>query len=217
MYCERPPLKGKRRCRKHGGCSLPPGPAHPAYRHGRYSKVWGRFAKAVDAAIEDEDLLDARRGVAGALGALEEAAERLECGDTPEFRERATALHAQAMELLKADPEAAVAKLRELGTLLDRGVTEDVAFRDVVQRAETYRHAVNDALRLKLHASTALSLQDLILALDAMVQLVLEVSGREAALEVAQRFDQERLNGKLAAAGFQFGARAIAVSGAQNL
>jgi len=55
------------RCDKHGGKSLPPGPSHPSYKHGRTSKTYtvptGLQAKYA-AALDDPDLLDMRRDVA---------------------------------------------------------------------------------------------------------------------------------------------------------
>lgn len=191
----------------HGGATVPAGPGHHAYRSGKFSKAFGRFAAAVEAAIEDPDLLDARRGVAAALAALEQAGERLEARDTPEFRSRAVDLFEEAMETLKADAAAGIVKLRELGALLQRGVSEDSAFRVVVQRADSYRVAVNDAVRLKLSASTAMSLADIAAALDGLVQEFADVAGVEAASEAARRFDVNRLGGRLARAGLVLGAR----------
>ena len=47
------------RCHYHGGKSLPAGPAHPTWKHGRYSK----FPGVGDAIEDDETLLDLRQEV----------------------------------------------------------------------------------------------------------------------------------------------------------
>lgn len=199
------------RCKMHGGLT-PSGADHPAFRHGRYSKIWGRFADVVEAAMDDEDLLDARAGVAGALAAMEEAAERLQKGDTPEFRKRVQALHREGMALLREDPPAALAKLRELSDLIDRGVREDRAFRDLVNRSDMHRRAVNDAIKLKFCAGAAMNIGELRVFLDALIDILIQVAGREVACEVMSRFDRERLGGRIARMSAPLGAEQGAAS-----
>ena len=55
----RKPAKANGRCRLHGGDSLPGGPTHPKWKHGRYSK----FPGVGDAIEDDETLLDLRQEV----------------------------------------------------------------------------------------------------------------------------------------------------------
>lgn len=45
-FCRRRPVKGRERCRLHGGAALS-GPAHPGWRHGEYSRVRGFFADSL--------------------------------------------------------------------------------------------------------------------------------------------------------------------------
>ena len=54
--CGAPAVSGRQTCRAHGGTS-PRGPAHPAWKHGRFSKALGA-ARAADfeAAMDDPDL-----------------------------------------------------------------------------------------------------------------------------------------------------------------
>lgn len=201
------------RCRRHGGKSRPPGPMHHKYKTGisssKFSGYFGELAEAVDIAIDDEELLDARRGVAAALAAVEDAGNRLSERDTPDFRREARKLFREAWDLIRSDPSAGLVKLKELGELLERGVSHDISFEQVISRADKYRVAVNDALKLKLQASTAMNIQEIIIALDGMVQMMVEVAGKDAALAVAARFDQERLGGRLARAGYCLGGASV--------
>ncbi len=56
--CQRPPLKGKKRCRLHGGAT-PSGPDSVHFKHGRYAEAFrGQMAVKFSAAKKDEDPLD---------------------------------------------------------------------------------------------------------------------------------------------------------------
>src|SRR5262249_55581059 len=61
--CKRRPLKGRKRCRLHGG-NTPAGVASPHFRHGRRSKYLRDLPKKLTdyctAASEDQDLLSLR-------------------------------------------------------------------------------------------------------------------------------------------------------------
>lgn len=77
--CRKPPIKGHKRCRLHGG-TMPNGAQHPAFKHGRFSKVLpkGLLAK-YHAAANDPELLshqDELRLVDAHLGDLLESLTR---------------------------------------------------------------------------------------------------------------------------------------------
>jgi hypothetical protein len=63
--CRRYRLAGRSRCRLHGGLSLI-GPASPAWRHGRYSKIAFRYgiSQAYEDARNDPNLLSLRNSIA---------------------------------------------------------------------------------------------------------------------------------------------------------
>lgn len=57
-YCQKPPMKGKRRCRLHGGAT-PSGPDSPNFKHGRYAEAFkGQMAGKFKQASADEQPLD---------------------------------------------------------------------------------------------------------------------------------------------------------------
>lgn len=56
--CKKAPLKGKKRCKLHGGAT-PSGPANASYKHGRYAKVFrGELADKFLRASEETAPLD---------------------------------------------------------------------------------------------------------------------------------------------------------------
>lgn len=179
----------------HGGASLPGGPGHPTFRHGAYSKAYGPLQEAVDAAMDDPDIFDTRRGVAGWHAAMEEASARLEENDTPEFRKRAQAMYDEVEALMRTDPASAGAKLRDLGSHLRRGISHDKALRDLLERMERHRIAVNDAVKIELQSSTAVSLTSLGAMLTAMVRILGERFGREGARDALDQLDRECFKG----------------------
>lgn len=213
VACKRLPSVGRRRCKYHGGATLSAGPGHPTWKHGRYSKAFGRFADAVDQAIDDPNLIDIRRGVAGALIALEQSGERLTALDTPAFRADALRLYGIVRDA--EDPEKRRFAWAELGELLNRGVQYDDAFERVVERSEAYAQRVENALKIRISATAALSTNEVSALLVALLTIMLERSkDRSMVLDVAQTFDRVYLEGRLARAGISFVPRsAISVEG----
>lgn len=58
-HCAAWAVHGRRVCRVHGGMSPEPGPGHPSFKHGRYSKVVPRgIATLYHAGLRDPNLLD---------------------------------------------------------------------------------------------------------------------------------------------------------------
>jgi hypothetical protein len=200
----------------HGGLSHPGGPGHPGWKGGRFSKAFGPLHRAVDAALEDEDLLDPHRPVAAALAMLEHVGTRWREGDTPELRAQALAAWEALSEAHAAGAPEASRMLEDLGELLRAGVESDRDFAAVAARSEEYRKAVNDALKIKLQAAASINVGDLTAALDALVSIVVEEGGADVAKRVARRFDQERLGGRLARGGLVLGSRAQAAARGQE-
>jgi hypothetical protein len=58
-HCGAWAVRGRRVCRVHGGMSPAPGPGHPAYKHGRYSKVVPReIAGLYHSGLADPNILE---------------------------------------------------------------------------------------------------------------------------------------------------------------
>lgn len=81
LPCRQRPIAGRRRCRLHGGMSLPGGPDHPAWRHGRYSAAVPRgLGAALQAAAEDPELLSLRDEIAVLQVAIHDCLSALDYG-----------------------------------------------------------------------------------------------------------------------------------------
>lgn len=186
------------RCPKHGGKSPPPGPGHPRYKHGMFSKA-RRAREAFEAAMDDPDLLDVRKGAALMQAGVEEAAERLEELDTPELRRRAMQLLDESFAATQ--PGEANAKLMALRELLEQGTSEDRAFRDLIERGRELQRAIESAWRIKLHAAQAINGAELATTLHGLLAILSQEVGPEPAARVLERFDREQLGGSLAARG----------------
>lgn len=81
-FCRKPPLKGKTRCRLHGGASLA-GIAHPGYSHGRYSKTLPtRLQERYQASLHDPELLSCRSEISVIDSRMSELFSQLEAGSS---------------------------------------------------------------------------------------------------------------------------------------
>lgn len=114
VTCKKPPIRGKKRCKLHGG-TMGSGPAHPTFKHGRFSKVLPKnlLAKYHESANDPELLShqDELRLVDAHLGDLVEALSRAEQRNVTEeaidawklfTKAESTALKVQGYERLHA-------------------------------------------------------------------------------------------------------------------
>lgn len=82
--CPNPPMENGR-CYHHGGMSLPPGPSHPTYKHGRLSKYLPPEVAARLAEVKaDPDALSIRENAAIVSVRKSQLAERLATGESGE-------------------------------------------------------------------------------------------------------------------------------------
>jgi hypothetical protein len=80
--CERSPVRGRTRCRVHGGKTLV-GSASPTYRTGRYSKyVPERLRERYEAAEDDAELLSLRGEIALTDARLLDLLARVNTGES---------------------------------------------------------------------------------------------------------------------------------------
>jgi hypothetical protein len=131
-FCARPPLRGRKRCRLHGGASPPPGPDHPTYRHGGHSRYHqllgnGDLHKHYTAVIRDKDLLTLHDEVALVQTFINRRVQRLAAGNGA----ASAAKVAQAWRDFKAASNRKdMAAMEAAGNDLDRlvaGLTDEEA------------------------------------------------------------------------------------------
>lgn len=115
----------------HGG-TAPTGLASPNFKHGRYSKAFGKIGKRFEESINDPALLDPRRAVATQDLIVTKCAERLADTDSPEFRKRASNLYDDVEAAARdGDAEALGPALTALGKHIRNGKAEDQALRNL--------------------------------------------------------------------------------------
>jgi hypothetical protein len=120
--CGRPVVPGLAVCRYHGGLS-PRGPAHPSFKHGRYSKALlhrHALASAYEAAEADNQLLSIRAETALLQARAVELAERLGNGESGDRWAKLLAAWREFQAAGRAkDAAAAQSALTTIGQLIE--------------------------------------------------------------------------------------------------
>ncbi len=191
-FCEKDPMVNGR-CKFHGGKSLPPGPAHPTFKTGKYSKALGRFAAAYEASLADEaSLMDLREPLALLDLQVMKAAERAGDLDTPGFRVRAVELYDAAELAMQSNPAAAAQRLKELGQLLRKGTVEDAALGALTRAAERLATRLEGAWKVRLSAQNSVNVADLQVAFGRLLTIFCdEANDRALVARVVRRFHAE--------------------------
>jgi hypothetical protein len=121
-------VDGRKVCRLHGGLS-PRGPAHPSFRHGRYSKALlhrHALASAYEAAEADSQLLSIRSETALLQARAVELAERLGSGESGDRWAKLLAAWREFQAAGRAkDASAAQSVLTTLGQLIESAGDEE--------------------------------------------------------------------------------------------
>jgi hypothetical protein len=77
---------GNKRCKRHGGMTPPPGPTHPNWKHGRYSRAFPqRLRDRYEEALRDPDLLSAKEATAILSTRLVDLLKRLDSGENDDL------------------------------------------------------------------------------------------------------------------------------------
>ena len=161
--CQKPPMKGRSRCDRHGGKSLA-GAASPSFKHGRYSKhLPSNLGDNFAAALSDPALLSQRAEIALIQCRICEVIERAdgdsaaldwkELGELIETRRKLSDSEARRLQILGAYIEASQAvNLLSSFTYQVKIVLED---NDIPR--EELMGRVQQILSRMLHRSTQLN------------------------------------------------------------
>ena len=140
------PQRPNGRCYRHGGASLPPGPTHPTYQTGRYSKALnGRpIQELYERARSDPHLLALTEDIALLVGKQQETLASLGTGEGEQgWRVALTQTRALRDSIARgADGEAATA-LDVLENVLESGIRTGEAWGEYTARAEQIRKLVD--------------------------------------------------------------------------
>ncbi len=126
--CRQPVARGRTRCRFHGGASPPPGPSHPTWKDGRYSKLLRRRARE-----PDRDLLSNLREIA----VLDARADQLaaEIAEEAEYSPDAMRRAVQSIRSADTDEErrSALASLISMAGSAGRARSQWAELRSVIR------------------------------------------------------------------------------------
>lgn len=152
--CPMPPVKGRTRCRMHGG-KTPVGADHPSFIHGRRSKYWKGLSgplKAAHARVKAEGaaVLSLYEGVATMDERLAELSARIEEGDSPEWRTKVR----DAWIIARHGDASAI---RELDALIERGTARDSAWEEMFERLGQRGKRAENAIAIDLKRDETLS------------------------------------------------------------
>lgn len=209
--CTKTVVPGRAVCRYHGGLGGRP------IKHGRYSKSLGSLREAYEASRSDPTLLELRDTLAILDLNVQRAAQRVDKLDTPKFREQARDLYRQAQAA--TDTNVMRDRLRELGSLLDQGASEDVAFRNLTEAVERLAKRQEKAWDLRLSAANVINARDMVVLLSRFADIVIDESDPELATRIISRIDAEvmgadpRTSDRLATGGDPLGPASPEVPG----
>ena len=186
VLCRKPPMPNGR-CQKHGGGS----PGRPV-KHGRYSRSLGFLAEHYKAALKQPAaLLDLTEPLALMDAMVRRIAERMSTGDTLELRSRALSLLDRARAAGSDDPALAGSLMMELRRLLQQGVDEDKAMRELRDATEAFAKRAEEAWRILLARQNSINQQHLVSVLAGFVEIVQAESDGPTAQRIIGRIHQE--------------------------
>lgn len=197
--CEQYPIKGRERCRSHGG-TVPSGPAHTQYRHGGFSKYAPRLALWVREAENDTDLRDLTADVELLFSRQIELLRRLETQEgEPLWHDLEAAfddfLSAQEERRRAGDDERAAlraqAKANEaftrLNALVRRGVDEARTWDLLMDVTEAKRKLVETRQRRLDKFEQYVLIGDIVQLLRGFMQALAEIHVRYNVPRAASR------------------------------
>jgi hypothetical protein len=181
--CKRAAAPGRSVCAMHGGKS-PSGPAHPAFRHGRYSAALpARLGDRYRAALGDPELLALRDELALVDARLDELLRRVGAGVHGAAWREAVAALADLRRALATGPPAAVRlALHDLGAALDAGAAEGQVWAEIGAQLDRRVRLAEAERRRLLDTRAVLSAEEAMALLAALAEVVVETVDDPAAL-----------------------------------
>lgn len=191
--CPNPPLKGRKRCKMHGGAT-PRGAACANFKHGRFSAHLEALGEDIDHRLADPGLVDARRSIAAQELVLARLHTLTLERDSPEFRAKALRL----LQKFKAADESENGQvLDELEAWLERGAEETKTLVKIGEAAEALGRGQQRYWNTALAAKQAISVDELFGLLIRIGSILEDEVGKEPARLAMARADTEVCGGAL--------------------
>lgn len=165
-------------CYMHGGKSPPPGPDHPKYTTGRYSKaIPGKLREAFEAANADPDILSRRADLALLDSRTEELLARIDTGEGiaiwPELKKAREAFRVAGRLGDAEERRAALGEsVQKVMELIDVGVTDYESWEQISNHLDR-RNRIADGERKRLESMRAyLRADEAVAMFDALTEAV---------------------------------------------
>lgn len=151
LYCATYPIKGGNgRCRMHNGKAVA-GPAHPSYKHGRYSRVLKpEFRRAIAELMADPDVLSLVDNIRLTDVQIMKVTEQMQDAAVAADWNKARLILAGAADAMQAEDATALGHaLADLKRLFDKGAEADTLRRKLMVLQDARRRLVRtEAQRL---------------------------------------------------------------------
>ena len=174
--CKNPAMIGKEVCRMHGG-KTPVGPAHGAYKMGKYSKALPpRLLATFAESLNDPELLSLRREISLVDARLTDLLSRVDTGEAGRlWREARDAMKQFRLARAAGDTVNMNRYLGEIEQILGRGVSDYSAW-DEVMKAMAERRRLGEAENKRLvQAGQMLTLAQVLVLIDNMMLIIQDV------------------------------------------
>lgn len=183
------------RCRMHGGVHKS-GPAHPRWKHGKYSKALPtRLLDDYEQQMSDPDLLTMRNEVALVDALIQDRLRTLAVGDSAALWIEATDKYQALRRALRTQDEQRATQLfDELNTLLQSGTENAHARRELLDLLERRRKLVESERRMLVDMGLMMSAAELLSAIRLIINILEEhVTDREIIARIWQDIDRRLL------------------------
>lgn len=174
-FCHRAPLKGKTRCRKHGGRSLS-GIAHPNFKTGEYCKSMpARLSERYEQFLRDPQMLSLVSEIPLIDSRLVDLLSRLTVGDSAARRTEQLSLFNQLRNAVQAPEQDQVCVndlLDSLGSLLESTAEDDKIWKAIHGEINHRRKLVESERRRLVQEQKVVTLNELMAFMRAVAETI---------------------------------------------
>jgi hypothetical protein len=199
--CGRWASPGRDVCIIHGGRSPAPGPTHPSFKTGRFSKVL--HGRSIDELYEetrkDPKILQLREDIALLVAKQKETLSRLSTGENPYNWERVQSVWQKLVAAnARGDVKRAQLLYVELGAIINGANRDVLVWREYEERTETIRRLVDTERRYHEMQGRSLPPDRASLIMTILLDLIRKNATQEIAKNILNEFrDQFRATSPL--------------------
>lgn len=159
--CKKPPVKGRNRCRLHGGAQKR-GAQHHSFKDGRYSKLLpARFLAEYERSRQDPDIMRLRDEVALVDVRIKELVGKLDTGETGEAWRKLQQLTGAYTEAKgEKNPEAQIEAAEKIVALIQAAGSVFSAWNEINMQVDVRRRLVETESRVMINLSSHLTLDN---------------------------------------------------------